>query len=250
MSKQTKHRYLNSFFLTTTIYLVASFFLFYVFADTLVIQEKKAEEVKTISLQHVALKTEPTPPQPEPEPVVEPEPEPEPIVEKPTPIQKKVEKPKPPKPKKEKIEHKKKVEKKPIEKPVEKVVEQKTEVTSQSVEKPIEALPEKQVISESEIQNIESEYLSKVRYRIEKNKTYPKIAKRLNQTGKVHVTFLILKDGKIKHCKIHKKSSFESLDKAAIEIFDKISKFEPIPEELNKSAWEITVPIVYQITRN
>ncbi len=52
MSIQTKHRYLNSFFLTTILYLVASFFLFYVFADTLVIEEKKPEEVK-ISIKHM-----------------------------------------------------------------------------------------------------------------------------------------------------------------------------------------------------
>ena len=89
MSKQAKHRYLNSFFMTTTIYLVASFFLFYVFADTLIVPEKKVEEVKTISLQHVALMEQPTPVQEEPtppEPVKEPEPEP--VVEAPKPIKK------------------------------------------------------------------------------------------------------------------------------------------------------------------
>ena len=245
MSKQTKHRYLNSFFMATSIYLIASFFMFYVFADTLIVPPKE-ETVKTISLQHVALKEEPTPPQAEPEPVVEEKPEPEPIVEKPTPIQKKIEKPKP---KKEKVEHKKIVEKKPIEKPIEKV-EQKTEVIPVPEAKPVEALPSKPMMSASEIESIESEYLSKVRFHIEKNKTYPKIAKRLNQSGKVHVTFLILKDGKIKHCKVHKSSNFESLDNAAIEIFDRISSFEPIPEKLDKNSWEITVPIVYQITRN
>ena len=61
MSKQAKNRYFNSFFITTTLYLIASFFLFYVFADTLIIEEKKQEEVKTISLQHVALMEKPTP---------------------------------------------------------------------------------------------------------------------------------------------------------------------------------------------
>lgn len=89
MSKQTKHRYFNSFFITTFIYLVASFFLFYVFADTLIVEEKKQDEVKTISLQHVALMEKPTPVQEvEPEPIVEP------VVETPKPIKKKVEKPK------------------------------------------------------------------------------------------------------------------------------------------------------------
>lgn len=241
MSKQAKHRYLNSFFMTTTIYLVASFFLFYVFADTLIVPEKKVEEVKTISLQHVALMEQPTPVQEEPtppEPVKEPEPEP--VVEAPKPIKKRIEKP---------IEHKKE-HKKPIEKPIEKVVEQKTEVIPEPIAKPVETLPAKPTMSASEIESVESEYLSKVRFHIEKNKTYPKIAKRLNQSGKVHVRFVILRDGKIKHCKIFKSSDFESLDMAALEILEKIDRFEPIPDKLDKESWEITVPIVYQITRN
>lgn len=250
MSKQAKNRYFNSFFITTTLYLIASFFLFYVFADTLIIEEKKQEEVKTISLQHVALMEKPIPVQEVIEPVVEqevkPEPIVEPVVEKPKPIKKKVEKPK---------EHHKK-EKKTVEKPIQKVVEQKTqEITapvqeSKVVEK-VETLPvSKPTLSANEKENLESEYLSKIRFHIEKNKVYPKVAKRLNQTGKVHVKFVISRNGEIKHCKIHKNSPFENLDKAALEILEKIAKFEPIPEKLDKDSWEITVPIVYQIARN
>ena len=160
MSKQTKHRYLNSFFITTILYLVTSFFLFYVFADTLV-EEKKPEEVK-ISIKQMMTQQEPTPIQPISEPLSEATPPLEPV--------------------------------------------------------------------------------------IEKNKTYPKTAKRLNQTGKVYVTFIITKDGRIKNCKIEKSSQFDSLDEASLEILTKIANFEAIPEELNKDSWEITVPIVYQIS--
>lgn len=252
MSAKTKHRYMNSFFITTVLYLIASFFLFYVFADTLVIQEKKQEERK-ISLNHVSIQQEPTPPQPvqevqaEPEPIVEPKPEP--IVEK------KKDKPKPIKEKHH--EHKKYHEKKPIK---EQIVEktQETIQTKQEVAenvKPIEKAPvSNEVVTKnidsSEIQSLEDAYLSKVRNLIEKNKIYPKVAKRLNQTGKVYVTFLITKDGEIKNCRVHKSSKFESLDNASIEILLKIASFEAIPKELNKNSWEITVPIVYQLSRN
>jgi len=248
MSTQTKYRYANSFFITTILYLIASFFLFYVFADTIIIEEKK-EEIKTISLQHVALveeqkiiQPEPTPIEPEPE--IKPEPIVEPVVEKPKPI-KKIEKPK---------EQVKKEQKKPVEKIVEKQVEsiptpiQNTPI--EAVEK-IETVPNvtKTVLSENEKENIEAEYLSKIRHKIEKNKNYPKIAKRLNHTGKVHVTFTITKDGRIKSCKLHKSTEFESLNQAALEIFETIISFEPIPEKLNKENWEITIPIVYQLAR-
>jgi protein TonB len=68
--------------------------------------------------------------------------------------------------------------------------------------------------------------------------------------GKVHLFFVISKDGQIKNVKIVKDSNFKRLNEAALEILSKINKFEPIPEKLNKNSWEITVPIIYEITRS
>ncbi|MDD2292109.1 MAG: TonB family protein [Aliarcobacter sp.] len=243
MSKQTKHRYLNSFFITSVLYLIASFFLFYVFADTLVIEEKKPEEVK-ISIKHMMTQQEPTPVQAIAEPIHEttPPPKPEPVVEK-----------KMDKPKKEKRHEDKHIErkhhefKKPKKEPVQEVVRTEVMPITQVIQKtPAENTPTKQ-IDTAQIENIEADYLSKIRNSIEKNKTYPKTAKRLNQTGKVYVTFTVTKDGGIKNCRIHRSSSFESLDEASLEIFAKIASFDSIPKELNKNDWEITVPIVYQM---
>ena len=236
MSKQTKHRYLNSFFITTILYLVASFFLFFVFADTLVIEEKKPEEVK-ISIKQMMTQEETI----SVEPIVEPTPIEPPAPEKKTEtiVEKKIEKPK-----KEK-HHEKKHIKEPI---VQEIVETKPESTPiQPIQKvPVEQTVVKQVDT-VEIENIEAEYLSKIRNTIEKNKTYPKTAKRLNQTGKVYISFTISKNGEIKNYRIHKSSNFESLDDASLEILSKIKNFDSIPSELNKESWEITVPIVYKI---
>jgi protein TonB len=242
MSKQTKHRYLNSFFITTILYLVVSFFFFYVFADTLVVEEKKQEELK-ISLNSMMALQEPTPttkatPS---EPIIEP------IIEK------KIDKPKKErKPEEKKHDHKKPEHKKHIKEPmvertseIKEVIETKNEFVPNT--KPIIEISNNQTNS-VQIENIEATYLSQIRAAIEKNKTYPKVAKRLNQTGKVYVTFLITKDGLIKNCRINKSSNFESLDEASMEILMKIVSFDAIPKELNKDSWEITVPIVYQIS--
>ena len=242
MSKQTKHRYLNSFFITTILYLVASFFLFFVFADTLVIEEKKHEEVK-ITIKQMMTQQEPIPVQQ----IVEQTPIEPPVPEKKTEtiVEKKIEKPK----KEKHHEHKKHHEKKHIKEPiVQEIVETKPEIAPiQPIQKvSVEQTVVKQVDT-VEIENIEAEYLSKIRNSIEKNKTYPKTAKRLNQTGKVYVTFTITKDGGIKNCRIHKSSQFESLDEASLAIFEKITNFDSIPKELNKNDWEITVPIIYQL---
>lgn len=225
------NRYLNSFFITSGVYFIAAFFLFFVFADMLITPPAKEEIVTKISLNSVSIV--------EPQPVVEPTPEPivepQPVIEKPKPVKNKPEKPK--------KEHKK---------PVEKVV-QKEEVTEvvAVVPPPTKTPPKEEVsapsINQNQIDTIETKYLAKVRATIEKNKIYPKAAKRLNQTGKVNVNFDILKNGEIRNVKVLGKSSFAKLDEASIELLIKISNFDEIPEELKKSVWNVTIPIDYSI---
>ena len=225
------NRYLNSFFITSGVYFIAAFFLFFVFADMLITPPAKEEIVTKISLNSVSIV--------EPQPVVEPTPEPivepQPVIEKPKPVKNKPEKPK--------KEHKK---------PVEKIV-QKEEVAEvvAAVPPPTKTPPKEEVsapsINQNQIDTIETKYLAKVRATIEKNKIYPKAAKRLNQTGKVNVNFDILKSGEIRNVKVLGKSSFAKLDEASIELLIKISNFDEIPEELKKSVWNVTIPIDYQI---
>lgn len=224
-------RYLNSFIITSIIYLIATFFLFFAFADAIIKPEPK--EVK-IALNEINF--------------VEEKPSLPTQIEKP--IQEEV------KPKLEKKVEKPKIEKKQelVKYSNEKYQEQTTQKSESTVENNIAqttpiSTPTKHT-NEKEVENLEATYLAKLTNLIEKNKNYPKSAKRLNQTGKVHVTFMITKDGKIKNCKILKGSEFESLDQAALEILLNIANFEPIPNELNKESWEITVPIIYQIARS
>lgn len=199
-------------------------------------QAKPLPQITKINLQNVVIK--------KPEPVVEP------IVEKPVEIK--------PLPKTESTNKIKEVKKKDFPKK-EKKVEKKIEEIKEVKQETNNAVPQ---MNSSDIKSVEkdidpslkdtleNEYLAKIRMIIEQNKIYPKSAKRLNQMGKVNVCFVISKNGQIQNIKIVKKSSFERLDEAAIEILTKINSFEPIPEKLNKNSWEITVPIVYQITRS
>ena len=204
-----------------------------------VVENKPSINISKINLQNVVIKK----PEPKPEPIVEK------VIEKPLEIIKPL-----PKTKSENIiKHEEKKEKKVIqEKPLQKVEEVKTlepmkpQIQEQSSQENIQ----KEVVDLNKIEALENEYLSKLRYLIEKNKIYPNSAKRLNQMGKVHLYFVISKDGQIRNAKILKDSSFKKLDEAALEILSKINKFEPIPEKLNKNSWEITVPIIYEITRS
>ena len=240
-------RYLNSFFITSFIYLILAVMFINVISEITLETKKEEESITKISLNSVSLqKLEEVTKELEKE--IVPEPIIEKIVEKPAP--KVIEKPK-------KVEKKIVKQEKPIEKIVEKPAPKVVEKENENIEKM--AVAEQNEIStkqESIIQsnsnnernkNLESEYLAKVQAKIEKNKVYPKVAKRLNQTGKVIVSFDILKDGKITNIKIIHKSKFEKLDEASIELLTNIGFFEAIPNELNKTVWNIQIPINYQI---
>ncbi len=194
-----------------------------------VAQSKPAPNISKINLKNVVIKK----PEPKPEPIVKK------VIETPVEIIKPLAKTKSKnivKQEKKKVEKVvKKEEAKKIEKTVEKVEIVKKQEAIQTVEKEQstqKAIQQKQeTLDSSQIQALENEYLSKLRYLIEKNKIYPRSAKRLNQTGKVHISFIISKDGQIKNAKIIQDSKFKRLDEAAIEILSKINKFEPIPEK-------------------
>ena len=242
-------RYLNSFFITSFLYLL--FGIVFVYAiNEIKIESKKEEIITKISLNSVAVQKV--------EEVIE-----KPIIEqKPEEvIEKVVEKPAPKKIEKKIVEKPKKIEKpieKVVEKPIEKVVDKPIENISEKVvenvvETPAPAPKESKAevfaptVNKAELDNLENIYLSKVKAKIEKNKTYPKAAKKLNQTGIVVVSFDILKDGKIINIRIIKNSNFEKLDSASIELLTNIGFFEAIPNELNKTVWNIQIPINYQI---
>jgi protein TonB len=115
--------------------------------------------------------------------------------------------------------------------------------------KPIETtsppvLPKPPQVDTSSIKN---QYLGYLRQSIEAHKMYPKNAKKLGQTGTVEITFTVMADGTISDVKVKQSSNFTLLDSAAKEILMALAKVRPIPKELEKDSWEITLPIVYEI---
>ncbi|XQC04867.1 TonB family protein [Arcobacter cryaerophilus gv. pseudocryaerophilus] len=218
-------RYLNSFFITSFIYLILAVMFINVISEISLETKKEEESITKISLNSVAIqKVEEVTKEIEKEIVTEPIIEK--IIEKPAP--KIIEKPK-------KVEKKIVKQEKQIEKVVEKTPEKIVEQATENIEKMhVAEQNETSQKQQSSIQensnneknrNLESEYLAKVKNKIEKNKVYPKVAKRLNQTGKVIVSFDILKDGKVTNIKIINKSKFEKLDEASIELLTNIGFF-------------------------
>ena len=216
------NRYFSSFFITTILYLIGTIFLFYAFADILIVEEKKQEELK-ISLSHVMVQQEQTSAQPVSEPIIEPEP----LAQVPTPIKKKIEKPK-----KENIQ--KKVVKEPI---IEK---------NQNFPEPKQntLVEEKQLTTKPQIDE-KKEYLDKnlalIRSLINENVKYPSKAKKLSIEGIVVVKFKILEDGSVQNIQIIEGHAL--LRSSTIEAIEEASKSFPKSE----ISIEIQIPIEYKL---
>lgn len=90
-------------------------------------------------------------------------------------------------------------------------------------------------------------YISEVRSRIEANKSYPLISRRMGQTGTAVVAFTLLKDGSIIDLHVHKSSKFDRLDASALDAVKKVGRFNPIPQEVGVSQMDITVPVKFYL---
>lgn len=213
-----KHRYKVSFSLTALMYV--SLFLLYVFMmpDPFVVSQKEKSEVINISLSQFVPETIEEPPveeevEPEPveeEPIVqeepEPEPEPEPVpppvvkeipVVKPLPVVEK--KPEPKKIVKKKIIKKKKRKKKVVKK-----------------KKKSSAVSSRRATSSRVDPNKKSQFLAKIRAKINRAKSYPRIAKRRGMQGVVKVRFTILKNGRVGSITVKGPKVFHASAKSAV----------------------------------
>lgn len=90
-------------------------------------------------------------------------------------------------------------------------------------------------------------YLEDLKRLILNQRYYPKIAKKLRQTGKVSVSFEIINKNQITNLKIHSKCPFDRLNKAALRTIHKLVSIPKIPSELNKLQIKVVVPILYEI---
>lgn len=210
-------RDLISFFVTSLLYFVGVVLFFYTASSVKV--SDKVSELQTIELSLQSYQ----PPEPvveeklepikEPEPPVEepkPEPKPEPPKPEPLPVEPLLPKPEPKKiePKKEqpkKIEEKKPEIKKEVKKPKKKKVKKTTASSAKRSTRKQQASAKQKDL-----------FLSKVRSRINKNKTYPKIAKRRGMQGSVRVSFTILRNGDVGKISVSGPKAFHKSAKNAV----------------------------------
>lgn len=93
--------------------------------------------------------------------------------------------------------------------------------------------------------DIISIYKAELRARIDQNKYYPSLSRRLGQTGTVIVAFTLLHDGNIINVRIDRPSRYERLNDSALNAVKKVERFKPIPKELGEGKMDIKVPVKF-----
>ena len=95
--------------------------------------------------------------------------------------------------------------------------------------------------------NILKNYLYSIRKKIEKNKNYPIIARKMGLEGITCVEFALDKVGRVISIKILKTSGTKILDRAAITSIKQAQPFFHIPKQLNLNEIKVKLSIVFHI---
>lgn len=97
------------------------------------------------------------------------------------------------------------------------------------------------------IASIEQAYKSALQAEIARHRSYPLLARRLRQEGTVAVGFVVQADGRLTAIELLESSGHQLLDEAALAAVREVARFRPIPEELGRQDWSLSVPLNFRL---
>ena len=92
------------------------------------------------------------------------------------------------------------------------------------------------------------DYLTQVRLRLERNKTYPRMAELRRQEGEVMLRFTIGRDGHVLRHVIDKSSGYTVLDQETEAMLARSDPLPPVPPEMTGNTFEIVVPVQFELS--
>jgi len=93
-------------------------------------------------------------------------------------------------------------------------------------------------------------YLHTIRQLLEKQKDYPRMARRRNMQGVVIVMFTIAAGGQIESARVSRSSGHDLLDEGARNTIKRVGRFPPFPAELNRQKLTIKIPLAFRLTHD
>ena len=101
-------------------------------------------------------------------------------------------------------------------------------------------------ITDEELAAVKLSYTQELKFFLERNKKYPRPARRMRQSGIVKLKVNISQSGQFSNVVILSPAPFSSLNTAAVELFKKLGKFKPLPKDY-KGNNEFIIPIAYKL---
>lgn len=238
-----RHRHMISFLLTTLLYAVLFGSYFYLMTNYIVTDRQAQNSSIQLSLTEFTPEVAPVAEETEEEEIVEevsePEPTPEPIVKEEPVIEKVIPEPVTPKVIPKPVVKKQKVKKKKKHKKKKKAKKKKME--TRSAVSTSRGVKHRGSGHASTAQK--NRFLATVRQRINRNKSYPKAAKKRGMQGSVRVRFTILRNGHVGHISVAGPKMFHSSARRAIEKSFPIST-KNVPLSLPKT---VNLTLRYQL---
>lgn len=93
----------------------------------------------------------------------------------------------------------------------------------------------------------EDRYLYEIKKLLERRKRYPQMARKMGHAGKVTMSLTLAQDGSLIESEVVAASPFDTLNRAAQELVKGIHGLKPFPQEIQRTSWQITVPIEYSL---
>jgi len=97
------------------------------------------------------------------------------------------------------------------------------------------------------VANVRPDYITKLRYWLEKHKTYPRRAKRRHQEGVVVLTFTVNRDGRVSNYRIKQKSGYKALDQETLAMLERAQPLPKFPAEMKQDKLHLTLPIQFAL---
>lgn len=94
------------------------------------------------------------------------------------------------------------------------------------------------------------DYINVLRYWLERNKTYPKDARRLRQQGVVHLYFRVTRNGRVLAFDIRKSSGHVLLDEEAEEMLERAQPLPKFPDDMPGGYLDVVVPVLFSLRGN
>ncbi len=95
--------------------------------------------------------------------------------------------------------------------------------------------------------NVRPDYITKLRYWLEKHKTYPRRAKRRHQEGVVVLSFTVSRDGRVSNYRVKQKSGYKALDQETLAMLERAQPLPKFPTEMTEDKLHLTLPIQFAL---